>query len=513
MFLVLLCLLARAEDAPLDIAPGELVRVDVPDYPGALATSELGSVLTTPPEGVRWRPEPIGEPDAYEAWEAAEALDVQPWHDAGFDGSGVKVAVFDYLWFGSSLETEELGDVTLHDCMSHPSCAAPFDPEHPQFTWEQGSHGLACAEVIRDLAPGVELHLVRVNGLTSLENATAWVAREGIDVVSMSLSFFGESFYDGSGPISAAAERVYEAGAVFVTSAGNYAEEHKSEVFRDQDGDGWHEFEGGSEYLAVDLNAGASSVLLTWDEFGACGRTDLDLYVVDKHSDLVGRAEASQAEETEQGRACSPTERASARAAESGWHWIRVKRARGTSNPAFSLFTRGGDLYAPNAGGSIVDPGSSPGTFTVGAVRATSSYLDNGPESFSSWGPTNGGLSKPDIAGPDGLSTSVYGPTGFYGTSAATPAVAAAIALVLSSDPELTPREAAERLRASAWSDEAVWASPDPGLGAGRARLPPPETAPSGAGSCGQRAMALPGLLLFVLVRARRVEARCEPRP
>ncbi len=488
------------------------MRVDVPDYPGALGSSAQGSVLLAPPEDLPWRPEPIGEPDAYDAWEAREAMDVAPWHAAGIDGSGVKVAVFDYLWFGSSLEVEELGAYQTHDCLTQRSCELPFDPESPQFGWEEGSHGLACAEVIRDLAPGVELHLVRVNGLTSLENAVAWAAREQIDVVSMSLSFFGESFYDGTGPISAAAEGLASAGGVFVTSAGNYAEEHLADSFRDEDGDGWHEWPSGLETLSVDLNEGTSSALLAWDEFGRCGTTDLDIYVIDKHSDVVGRSENLQEPDDGEDRACQPTERASTTAGYSGWHWVMVRRAAGEGAPRMSLFTRGGDLYDPTPEGSIVDPGSSAATFTVGAVRATSSYLDNEPESFSSWGPTRGGLSKPDVSGPDGLSTSVYGPTGFYGTSAATPAVAAAIALVLSADPSLTPQQAAERVRATAWSSEPVWAEPDPGIGAGRVRLPPPESSSAEGDGCGRRGMLLPGLLWFMVVRLRRLEARCDLR-
>lgn len=486
--------------------------MDVPDYPGALGSSDHGSLLLAPPEGVPWRPEPIGEPDGYDAWEAAEAMDVSPWRDAGVDGSGVKVAVFDYLWFGSTLESEELGVYQTHDCLTQRSCERPFDPESPQFTWEEGSHGLACAEVIRDLAPGVELHLVRVNGLTSLENAAAWAAREQIDVVSMSLSFFGESFYDGTGPISAAVETFSASGGVFVTSAGNYAEEHLADGVRDEDNDGWHEWPSGLETLSVELSEGTATVLLSWDEYGDCGATDLDLYVVDKHGDVVGRSENLQERDDGEDRACAPTERASVTASYDGWYWVMLRRAAGTGTPRIALFTRGGDLYSPTPEGSIVDPGSSASAFTVGAIRANASYLDNGPESFSSWGPTRGGLYKPDVSGPDGLSTSVYGPSGFYGTSASTPAVAAAIALVLSGDPSLTPQQAAERVRATAWSSEPVWAEPDPGTGAGRVRLPPPETLSVAGDGCARRGMLLPGLLWFMVVRLRRLEARCDFR-
>ena len=149
---------------------------------------------------------------------------------------------------------------------------------------------------------------------------------------------------------------------------------------------------------------------------------------------------------------------------------------------------------------------------TVGAVRANSTYLTNGPETFSSWGPNARGYPKPDISGPDGLTTSVYGVTGFYGTSAATPAVAAAAALLMSADPTLTPAAAGRRLRALAASDATVWEEPDHGLGAGRARLDPPESASGTEGGCGRRATVLPGLLGWLLLRARRLEARCEPR-
>ena len=68
----------------------------------------------------------------------------------------------------------------------------------------------------------------------------------------------------------------------------------------------------------------------------------------------------------------------------------------------------------------------------------------------------------------------MYGPTGFYGTSAATPAVAAAVALVMSAEPGTTALEAAEHLRAHALSDTATWQAADPALGAGRVRLPDP---------------------------------------
>ena len=65
-------------------------------------------------------------------------------------------------------------------------------------------------------------------------------------------------------------------------------------------------------------------------------------------------------------------------------------------------------------------------------------------ESFSSRGPTFDGRTKPDIVGPDGVLTFSYGSGGYSGTSAATPHIAGAAALLKSTNPRYYT---AERLR------------------------------------------------------------------
>ena len=73
-----------------------LVRVDVPDHPEAIATSAYGSTLLAPPsDDTPWREEPVPAVDAWVAHEAIDALGVEPWHDEGFDGNGVSIAIFD----------------------------------------------------------------------------------------------------------------------------------------------------------------------------------------------------------------------------------------------------------------------------------------------------------------------------------------------------------------------------------------------------------------------------------
>jgi subtilisin family serine protease len=169
------------------------------------------------------------------------------------------------------------------------------------------------------------------------------------------------------------------------------------------------------------------------------------------------------------------------------------------SNLEVDVLVAQGSVVNPMPATSMADPAAHPFAFTVGAVNVDG-YLDNDVQGFSSQGPARSGALKPDIAGPDGLSVSAYGASGFFGTSAATPAVAGALALVMSRYPELTPRQASQRLTRWALSDSPdSW---DPRWGAGKVRLPVVEPA---ASVCGRRPMWA-GLLLppVLLLRRRR---------
>lgn len=494
---------------PVLIATGlplatELVRVEDPNYPGALARSENASVIAgPPPPGTPWMWEPLPVEDAElqrtGAYPGLEVTNADLWHAAGITGAGVRVAVFDTGWFGGSAAPEALGPFETADCWRHTSCEVPIETSAPRFGNESGVHGFACAEVVRNIAPDAELFLVRSNGLTAFENAARWAIRNDIDVVSMSLSFYSSSFYDGSGPFDEVMRELETAGVLLVTSSGNNAAKHWWGPWRDVDGDG--RMDGTDDNaLWLDLPAGGSTVTVNWNQHRHCGDTDLDAYAYNADGDRVGRSESEQDPE---GDKCSPIERFEVAPGIGGLHRLEIVHRSGPVGLLeLDVLTSAGTMVDGVREGSLGDPAAHEFAYAVGAVNADN-YGPDGLERFSAWGPNHAGRMKPDLAGPDGLTTYTYGPRSFHGTSASTPAVAGLLALVLSSDPDLDPRGAGSLLQAWAQTDEAVFSQPDPRWGAGLARLPVRDLPPS---PCGRRPMVMPVFLLPLtwLLRRRR---------
>jgi subtilisin family serine protease len=132
---------------------------------------------------------------------------------------------------------------------------------------------------------------------------------------------------------------------------------------------------------------------------------------------------------------------------------------------------------------SLTFPADAPDAVTVGAVNVNSPYSlepysSRGP-TFGSGGTCSGGSINPDIAGYANVSTVSYGSGAFNGTSAATPHVGGAAALVLGANPSYNVSQLQSYLENNAV--DLGTSGKDNLYGAGRLRLgnspplPPPQ--------------------------------------
>jgi len=357
------------------------------------------------------------------------------WQKAGARGEGVKIAVVD-LGFDGYRMGQANGDL--------PASVVKAD-FCPPGGFTATSHGTAVAEIVAEMAPGARIYLVCVQSLAALGQAAEYARAQGIQIVSHSVSWLNTSRGDGNGPadspegIVAAARR---AGILWVNAAGNRAEQHWSGTFADSNANGWHEFAPADEGNTIVVPAGGYvCAALKWDDWPTSAE-DYDLYLTRSPAGTIAAASTNPQTGSE-----PPTEQAcqinTSGATET--YAIAIRANHTSGRPVrFDLFAfPGSSLEYRVADGSVTEPGTSPAALAVGAVC----WRDGELETYSSRGPTIDGRLKPDLVGPDSVSSFTFGPflgcgtSGFAGTSAATPHVAAAAALAKEVNPSFGPDE------------------------------------------------------------------------
>lgn len=359
-------------------------------------------------------------------------LGADRWRSAGFTGYGVRVAIIDRGFEGA----EELRGTGLPSNVRLRSFRADGD-------LNAGSeHGTLAARVVTSMAPRAELYLLNFSTPAELAALVDFVTAERIQVVSFSLSFVFVGPGNGTGAVDDVIGRSASDGAFWAVAAGNWAGQHWSGTFTDRSGNTVHEFAPGLEddgrlYRAQDL----ITVALRWDNAwgAACDDYDLDLFGPD--GALV---RASRQVQDCHG---DPVEKIEVLATRSGRYRARVIRVVGSAARRFDLVMlgtpdRGDVLDLSTAASSLLEPAEHPSVFTVGAAAAGNPMQ---VARFSSRGPTVDGRVKPDIIAPSGPQS--FGDGSFSGTSAASPYVAAAAALLLEASPGLTPAEVPAQLR------------------------------------------------------------------
>ncbi len=272
--------------------------------------------------------------------------------------------------------------------------------------------------------------------MSQLQQAVDDMVAAGVQVINHSVGWYGAAFYDGTGPLCNTVNGADANGIQWVNSAGNDRLRHYMATFTDADGDKRHEFATGQEYNTITLTVStALQLVLNWDDYPTTN-IDYDLYLYNGNPDTGGVVVASSA--TRQSGYQNPYESLSYTAAPGTYYVVVTKRTTTTANVRLSLYSLGANLTTRTTASSLAQPADCANTLAVGATN-----LSDAPESFSSEGPTTDGRAKPELSGPDGVVTSLS--SGFYGTSAAAPHVAGAVAL-LTGKLAVPPQQAAVSL-------------------------------------------------------------------
>ena len=110
---------------------------------------------------------------------------------------------------------------------------------------------------------------------------------------------------------------------------------------------------------------------------------------------------------------------------------------------SLEIFSVNDDLEYPISKSSVSVPADASGAIVVGAVN----HIDGTLEPFSSQGPTNNGKLAPHVVGPDGVSTLSFGGDPFFGTSATAPYIAGLAALIIQTNPDITPAQLLDEIQ------------------------------------------------------------------
>ena len=336
----------------------------------------------------------------------------------GKDGAGAKVGVID-LGFSSLASSQTSGDLpgnlTITDYTG---------------TGNGGTnHGTNVAEIVHEMAPGAELYLAKIGTSLQLEQATNDMIAAGVRVINHSVAWYAAAFYDGTGEICAITDTAEGNSTQWVNAMGNDRNKHYLGTFVDTDNDLRHEFASGQDYNTVSLTSGkAVTLILNWNAYPTTN-IDYNLYLYDGDPEAGGSVVASSTSRQSGGAFSYPYEVVQYTPASTGTHYIVVTKYRSsTAHVPLTLFSLSSSLAIKTQASSLAQPADCYSVLSVGATN-----LSDNPEGFSSEGPTTDGRLKPEVAAPDRVQTSLS--SSFSGTSASSPHVAGAAALLLAQNP------------------------------------------------------------------------------
>ena len=469
--------------------------------------------------------------------QAPALTNADDWHAAGITGVGAKVGIVDYfdisLWNAAeqgTVPSVDNGHLFCKDTSGYsPSLCIGADIDD-----SQGSdHGVAVAEIIKDMAPGAELFIAQVATNSDLRDAIDFFAANGVTILSRSLINPYDGAGDGTGPTGATVDYAASKNMVWFNAAGNEGEDmYMRFSAADANGDRLMEFPdngqpGTDELLRLDgINVAAGlycwyldGIRWTNDWYAPNGQlTDyrVEVYQPLDFSDIGGDhtnptypsglervdlypfvagtqyyVDYNQRNVTSSSKIGvnqDPLEMAGESwCNDTGVSYIQIRRDSATpvGNPvdtievAMSLgFVEWSYGNASGSASKMAVDSKSPNMVSVGAIDPPTFGII---AAYSSQGPTIDNRVKPEMSAPSCLTSTVTAPDCFNGTSAATPVAAGAAALMIGRNLAL-PGPALAALVRSAVVDRGD-VGKDNVYGSGELRLPspPPASASSAA--------------------------------
>lgn len=357
-------------------------------------------------------------------------LGVSSWHQAGYRGQGLKIALLDtgFRGYRSHLGHALPAKVVARSFRSDGNLEA-----------RDSQHGILCGEIVHALAPDAELLVANWEPECAehFVDAVRWARQQGARILTCSVIMPCYSDGEGGGPFHENLARIIGPGnhpddMLCFASAGNTANRHWRGPFHDH-GNGLHEWQTGqTDNTLTPWGKDQVSVELYWQP-GA----QYDLEVLNAVSGtVVGRSKWSP----------GSGQRSSAVVdflpLDGCPYSVRVRLAEGKGG-SFHLVALGGNLALATATGSIACPADGPEIVAVGAAT------DKGQRApYSSCGP-NSSRPKPDFVALVPF-PSLWRSRPFSGTSAAAPQAAALAALWWCRHPNWTADQVRAALQASA---------------------------------------------------------------
>ena len=407
------------------------------------------------------------------------------WHAKGFTGKGVKVAVIDGGFRGLA-DRQAAGDLPAN-IVTQDLCAGEFGTAE--------DHGTAVAEIVHEMAPDAQLYLVCVGTEVDLAAAEAYAKSQGVSVINDSLGWEGPYRDDGSGPIDAVVADARANGILWVNSAGNEAQTHWSGTYASNGSAHQWSASGDIGNTFVWPNGAAICGFLKWDEWpgGRVRLRPLSRPLRLERGVAVSEDEQGEAAASRRSRDLRPPDerrRFSCVLGDPRLHRSLEPAARPRQLEPAARVPGGGGKHR-HAGLVARGAGRRRTVLAVARARAVQFAGPDGRRTREAGPRRSRQRVVRDVRGYSGAC-----PSAFAGTSASSPEVAGAAALVKQAYPRFAPDQIKDLLMRSARDLGA------PGIdnvyGAGELQLPtPPDVvAPS--------AMALPstgrrGAMLRVL--------------